>query len=146
MPVGGGLARDDGHLHEVLERVRAVAARRTVAVEGIRPARPGMDPFGGGDGARGNGADADVGSAHPPRAPKPADVAAAGGLRGLAQRAEAAGQVLAPRGVTFSSIAAEPAAGVVAARTDEAELAERIDRLLRREARRQGIDLEGVGP
>ncbi|MET0396003.1 MAG: hypothetical protein ABW277_04195 [Longimicrobiaceae bacterium] len=137
-------ARDDGHLHEVLERVRAVAARRTVAAEGIGRTRPEMDAFGGGDEARGNGADAEA--ADPPRAPKPAAVAAAGGLRGLAQRAEAAGQVLAPRGVTFPSAAGEPAAGVVAARADEAELAERIDRLLRREARRQGIDLEGVGP
>lgn len=147
--VGGGAAREDGHLHEVLERVRAVAARRTVAAEGIRATRPGMDPFEGEDGARGasvreNGADAPA--ADPPRSPKPAAVAAAGGLRGLAQRAEGAGQVLAPRGVTFPSAAAEPAAGVVAARADEAELAERIDRLLRREARRQGIDLEGVGP
>jgi hypothetical protein len=149
IPVGGDAARDDGHLHEVLERVRAVAARRPVAAEGIRPARPEMDPFEGGDGARGNGArenGADGAAADPPRAPKPAAVAAAGGLRGLAQRAEAAGQVLAPRGVTFPSAAAESAAGVVAARADEAELAERIDRLLRREARRQGIDLEGVGP
>lgn len=140
----GNAARDDGHLHEVLERVRAVAARRTVAAEGIRRVSPAMDPFGGEDGARGNGAG--VPASEPPRAPQPAAVAAAGGLRGLAQRAEAAGQVLAPRGVTFPSAAAEPAAGVVAARADEAELAERIDRLLRREARRQGIDLEGVGP
>ncbi len=146
---GGGSARDDGHLHEVLERVRAVAARRTAVAEGIRPARPGMDPFEGEDGAHGDGARGDgtgTAAADPPRAPKPAAVAAAGGLRGLAQRAEAAGQVLAPRGVTFPSAGAEPAAGVVAARADEAELAERIDRLLRREARRQGIDLEGVGP
>jgi hypothetical protein len=103
-----------------------------------------MDPFEDGDGARGNGSG--VSDTDPPRSPRPAAVAVAGGLRGLAQRAEAAGQVLAPRGVTFSSTAAEPAAGVVAARADEADLAERIDRLLRREARRQGIDLEGVGP
>jgi hypothetical protein len=36
--------------------------------------------------------------------------------------------------------------GVLAERHEEARLAERLDRLLRREARRQGIDLEDLTP
>ena len=67
-----------------------------------------------------------------------------GGLRGLAARAGGAGR-MTDRGLALASVEREDVLpDVIAERMQEAELAERIDRLLRREACREGIDLEGV--
>lgn len=79
-----------------------------------------------------------------------------GGLAGLAARAASGGTTAAPRARTEShppsspranTVLPEPAVpGVLAERMEEAKLAQRLERLLRREAERAGVSLEGLEP
>ncbi|HWK88736.1 MAG TPA: hypothetical protein VNP72_02025, partial [Longimicrobium sp.] len=126
-------------LLHALERVRTARAKRVASSDAHGPRAPaGIGGEWEMPGARGDGGDV------PP--PPPPRVGTVGGLRGMAARAEAAGQVLPPREGPYPSAGGEAHAGVVAGRLEEAELGERIARLLRREAQRQGIDVEGVAP
>ncbi|HEX6748281.1 MAG TPA: hypothetical protein VF092_13375 [Longimicrobium sp.] len=126
-------------LADALQRVSAARARSHPPVEG-------RGEPGGIGGGWPSAASADAPS--PPISPIPPTppMPAVGGLRGLVARAEAAGQTLPAPSTPHPSRTGEAPAGVLAARLEEAELAERLDRLLRREALRQGIDLDGVGP
>jgi len=63
------------------------------------------------------------------------------GLAGLAARAAAASPAPLPGPAPAAAIPA-----VLAERMEEAQLARRLDRLLRREAEQAGVDLEGLEP
>ncbi|HEU0012779.1 MAG TPA: hypothetical protein VFQ45_03810 [Longimicrobium sp.] len=127
-------------LLQALERVKAARAARSPAAEPHAPRGPVGIGWEWQDAEGGAPRDAPLPAPEPPR------VGTVGGLRGLAARAEAAGQVVPAREAPYPSAGGEAYAGVVAGRLEEAELGERISRLLRREALRQGIDVEGVAP
>lgn len=80
----------------------------------------------------------------PPAAPAPA-ASPLGGLRGLAARAQAA-QIAAPDTPAAAAAAVSPAALPTPFGADDDQLVAQFARLLAREARRDGIDVDDVSP
>ena len=88
-----------------------------------------------------------------PRREVPAPASAAGaseapleGLAGLAARAPAAHRGPAPVSLAGTAPPQPPIPAVLAERLEEAQLARRLERILRREAEQAGVDLEELDP